>query len=293
MSLAAEMTETNPNIPGQNETAAKSASGSSFYTAMRVLPPAERDAMFHIYAFCRAVDDIADGDDPTVASTKAARREALDKWRRDIAAVCEGKGPAKLAGLQAATLRFALRYDDFIAVIDGMQMDLDADIQAPDMATLDLYCDRVASAVGRLSVRVFGMPEDSGIALSHHLGRALQLTNVLRDVDEDAAINRLYLPAELLRKHGITATDPNAVVADPRIDGVARDLAVRAAEHFVAADRLLAAAPRRAARAPRLMRDVYKVYLDRLLVRGWAGPRPKVRIAKPHLLWIVLKAFLF
>ena len=89
------------------------------------------------------------------------------------------------------------------------------DIRAPDLATLDLYCDRVASAVGRLSVRVFGMAEDAGMALAHHLGRALQLTNILRDLDEDAGIGRLYLPQEALREAGITTTDPDDRAREP------------------------------------------------------------------------------
>jgi phytoene/squalene synthetase len=90
-----------------------------------------------------------------------------------------------------------------------MEMDVPQDIRAPDMATLDLYCDRVASAVGRLSVRVFGLPEEDGILLAHHLGRALQLTNILRDLDEDAGLGRLYLPREMLLHAGITSNDPS------------------------------------------------------------------------------------
>src|SRR5262249_56771889 len=115
---------------------------------------------------------------------------------------------------------FGLRREDFHAVIDGMDMDVIADIRAPDDATLEAYCDRVASAVGRLSVRVFGMEEDDGIALAHHLGRALQLTNILRDLDEDAEIGRLYLPAEELHKAAIESTDPRTVLASPRLTEV-------------------------------------------------------------------------
>ena len=97
-----------------------------------------------------------------------------------------------------------------------MEMDVPQDIRAPDLATLDLYCDRVASAVGRLSVRVFGLAEADGILLAHHLGRALQLTNILRDIDEDAGLGRLYLPREGLLHAGITSDDPQKVIAEPR-----------------------------------------------------------------------------
>ena len=110
--------------------------------------------------------------------------------------------------------RFALDRADFHAVIDGMAMDVAGDIRWPDAATLDLYCDRVASAVGRLSVRIFGMEEAIGIDLAHHLGRALQLTNILRDIDEDAAIGRVYLPREAIDAAGIAVGEPLTVVAD-------------------------------------------------------------------------------
>ena len=158
------------------------AAGSSFYLAMRILPRARREAMYAIYAFCRAVDDVADGD-----ATRNERLAALQRWRDDIDRLY-GSAPTGAAPLRAAVRQFALRREDFHAVIDGMAMDAAADIRAPDWATLDLYCDRVASAVGRLSTRIFGLDDEPGLALAHHLGRALQLTNILRDLDEDAAL---------------------------------------------------------------------------------------------------------
>src|SRR6478736_6659875 len=187
-----------------------SASGSSFYAAMRILPREQREAMFQIYSFCRQVDDIADSDGP-----RAERLAALQQWRDDIDALYRGEPPARLKDYVASVKSFGLKREDFLAIVDGMEMDVPADIRAPDMATLDLYCDRVASAVGRLSVRVFGLGEEDGIALAHHLGRALQLTNILRDIDEDAGLGRLYLPREGLLLAGITATDPRRVISDP------------------------------------------------------------------------------
>src|SRR6202040_98447 len=110
---------------------------------------------------------------------------------------------------------------------------------APDLATLDLYCDRVASAVGRLSVRVFGLARDDGTLLAHHLGRALQLTNILRDVDEDADLGRLYLPLEGLLHAGITSTDPLKVIADPALPKVCWPLAERTETHFGKSDEVM------------------------------------------------------
>ena len=184
--------------------------------------------MFEIYAFCRAVDDIADDPGPRDAPARA-----LQQWRSDIDAVYAGAPPPHLAGLAQAVRAFDLQREDFLAVIDGMEMDVVADIRAPDRATLDLYCDRVACAVGRLSVRVFGMEQRAGLALAHHLGRALQLTNILRDLDEDAALGRLYLPREALQAAGITATDPAAVLAHPALGkACARNRRSRARAEF-------------------------------------------------------------
>src|SRR6266404_9539309 len=203
-----------------------SASGSSFYAAMRILPREQREAMFQIYSFCRQVDDIADSFGP-----RDERLAALQVWRDDIDALYQGHPPARLQDYVASVKTFGLKREDFLAVVDGMEMDVPQDIRAPDIATLDLYCDRVASAVGRLSVRVFGLAEDDGIMLAHHLGRALQLTNILRDVDEDADIGRLYLPLEGLLHAGITSAEPLKVVSDPALPKVCAQLADRARAH--------------------------------------------------------------
>src|SRR5215831_9146883 len=193
---------------------------------MRVLPRAQREAMFEIYSFCRQVDDIADSSGP-----RAERRAALDRWRADIDALYAGRPVGRTRGMAQAVAAFGLKREDFHAIIDGMEMDVVADVRAPDEATLDRYCDRVASAVGRLSVRVFGMDERDGIALAHHLGRALQLTNILRDLDEDAAFGRLYLPADALRAAGISTTEPAAVLASPGLAQVCASLVARARRH--------------------------------------------------------------
>jgi squalene synthase HpnD len=272
------------SVASPDTAAAQRASGSSFYTAMRILPRAQRDAMFEIYSFCRQVDDIADSRGP-----REERRRALDRWRADIDAIYGGKPPPNVAGLAQAAREFALAREDFLAIIDGMEMDVVADIRAPDNALLDTYCDRVASAVGRLSVRVFGMDKASGVALAHNLGRALQLTNILRDLDEDATFGRLYLPAEGLRAAGITATEPVAVLASPALGEVCGPLAERARGYFAEADRIMAQSPRRAVRAPRIMAEAYRLILDHLTARGWSSPRQPVRIPKARLLWIIMR----
>src|SRR6201995_5388771 len=226
----------------------KKASGSSFYIAMRLMPAEERDAMFAIYAFCRKVDDIADDG----VGTRSQRHEKLEQWRQDLRALYAGIAAPQVRFLAPAVAHYGLRLEDFLTVLDGMDMDVAEDIVAPDAATLDLYCERVASAVGRLSIKVFGMEEGPGFELAHHLGRALQLTNILRDIDEDAAIGRLYLPREYLREAGIASLDPKEVIAKPRIDLVCTAGARDAHAYYEGAAAVLAKRPKGRLATPRL-----------------------------------------
>jgi presqualene diphosphate synthase len=260
------------------------ASGSTFYAAMRIMPRAQREAMFEIYSFCRAVDDIADEAGPS-----DGRTERLDKWRADIDALYAGTAPPHLRALGSAVRTFNLQREDFLAVIDGMEMDVVSTVRAPDLATLDLYCDRVASAVGRLSVRVFGMEKEAGIGLAHHLGRALQLTNILRDLDEDAGIGRLYLPLEALREAGITTTDPIEVLAHPEIGRACAPVVALAERHFAESDAIMARSSRRTVRTPRIMAAAYRLILAQTNARGWMAPRTKVSLPRWQLLLILLR----
>ena len=265
------------------------AAKSSFYWAMRLMPAAQRQAMFEIYSFCRSVDDIADD-----GGAREAARARLDRWRADLAALYAGAAPARLKDLAQAVATFGMRHEDFLAVIDGMEMDVERTVGAgaTDWATLDLYCDRVASAVGRLSVRVFGMNEADGIALSQHLGRALQLTNILRDLDEDAEIDRLYLPLEALHHAGIAATDAKTVVGDAKVEEACLVVASVAQAHFEAAQQIFDRTPRRARRTPRIMGEAYRYILARLYARGWAAPRVPLKLGKLKLVLIVARCFL-
>ena len=240
------------------------AAHSSFYMAMRILPAPQREAMFALYGFCRAVDDIADERGPATAAQRLAE---LERWRADVAAMFAGHARRRVSPPSIRPSRdFDLKQKDFDAVIDGMAMDAAEDIRAPDWATLDLYCDRVASAVGRLSVRIFGLAPEPGEALAHHLGRALQLTNILRDIDEDAAVGRLYLPREALAAAGVTTDEPLKAAADPKLARACAEVAARARAHFEKANSIMAAAPRAAVRAPRS--DGRRIRLD---------PRPDAR----------------
>jgi presqualene diphosphate synthase len=266
------------------DVARQRARKSSFYRAMAILPREKRDAMFEIYSFCRAVDDIADeGGD------KSTRMAGLESWRRAIEALYDGGHAGLAEGLVTPLRAFSFAREDFLAVIDGMEMDVESDIVAPDAATLDLYCDRVASAVGRLSVRVFGLPEAEGIALAHHLGRALQLTNILRDIDEDAAIGRLYLPRENLAAAGISDPTPEKVAALDDLDTVCLPLLQKAKQHFIEADAIMAGQPREKIRAPKIMSLAYGAIWRKLAARGFAKPREKIGTPKLALAVAILR----
>ncbi len=260
------------------------ASGSSFYMAMRILPSAQRQAMFAIYAFCRQVDDVADSAGP-----RDQRLAELAAWRTDIKALYGGAPTGRTRDLAEPVRNYGLDQADFLAVIDGMEMDVVNNIRAPTWSKLDLYCDRVASAVGRLSVKIFGLGGKPGRELAYHLGRALQLTNILRDLDEDAAAGRLYLPQEALAEAGIDAVDPSTVLASPSLDRACAKVIEAARGHFDKANEIMSAAPRRAARAPRIMGEVYRLILEHMARRGFAPPRHPIRIGRPRLLWIIIR----
>jgi phytoene synthase len=259
-------------------------SGTSFYHGMRVLPPERRAAMYAIYAFCRRVDDIA--DEP---GAFAAKLPQLAAWRARVAGLyCGAADDAETRVLRAAVQRFGLREADFLAVIDGMQMDAEQVIVAPDLATLDLYCDRVAAAVGRLSVRAFGDASPAADEVAHALGRALQLTNILRDVAEDAARGRLYLPGEYLAEAGVPA-DPAAALASPALPVVCARLAALAQQYFDAAAAAMRRCDRRAMRPARLMGAQYAAILSALRRRGWRQPATRLSLPAWRKLWIVLR----
>jgi phytoene synthase len=241
--------------------------------------------MYAVYAFCREVDDIADDAPP------AEKGPGLEAWRREIAGLYEGGRPRHLVAraLAEPIARYDLHREDFLAIIDGMAMDAAADIRAPSLAELDLYCDRVASAVGRLSVRIFGDYVPTADRVAHHLGRALQLTNILRDLAEDGARGRLYLPRDLLDRHGIPGNDPASVLVAPALPLVCRDLAALARDHYSEAAAAMRRCSRRAMRPARVMGAVYRATLDRLAAAGWRDLSDRGSLSKGKKMWLILR----
>jgi phytoene synthase len=170
-----------------------------------------------------------------------------------------------------------------------MEMDAREVICAPDLATLDLYCARVAGAVGHLSVHVFGDESNAAHAVAESLGRALQLTNILRDLDEDARRGRLYLPREILYRHGIRSTDPLAVLQHPALPAVCREVAAIAEGRFEESMRMMARCSRRAMRPAAVMAALYHATLAALLRSEWRDPTARLSLSTSHKLWLVLR----
>lgn len=251
--------------------------GTSFALGMRILPRERRLAMYGIYAFCRAVDDIADGIDSVERKT-----DELDRWRRKIDRMIQGEAQCPVTLILAeAHQRFRLPRGELHAVIDGMAMDLDPAMFAPSEIDLMLYCRRVAGAVGLLSLPVFGAHDPEAPAFAIALGNALQLTNILRDIGEDGERARLYLPREKLAAAGIDITSGIApILTHPRLGEVCAALAAEAQRWFDEADRLLLDCDRSSLRPALLMGGVYAHTLALLNRRGWSRPAERLHISK-------------
>ena len=264
------------------------SSGTSFYWAMRLLPREKREAMFAVYAFCREVDDIADGP-----GSDAARSESLTAWHKEIEALYDGRPQGMIArALVGPVARFGLRRNDFIEIIRGVEMDARGTMRVPAMNELELYCSRVAGAVGLLSVRVFGCDDPRADEFALAVGHALQLTNILRDVAEDAAVGRVYLPRETLEAAGIYTRDPEAVLVHPALPRACAELGRVARRRFDEARSILATMAtvnRRALRPAIIMMVVYSRLLDRLVRGGWHRLDPPVSLPRAEKMWIALR----
>ncbi len=246
-------------------TALVKKSGSSFYHGMKILPAARRDGMYAIYAFCRVVDDIADEEGRDFIT----KQSELNEWRGRIAAVYQGHADDPITrALLSVIANYHVLQEDFLAVIDGMEMDAGAPIIAPSLEELDLYCDRVASAVGRLSIRVFGDSSAKAAEVAYALGRGLQLTNILRDVGEDAGNGRLYLPRELLLAEDVPLT-PAGALASPNLPRVCTKIAAMAEQNFTRANEAMEFCDAKAMRPARLMAASYRPYLSILRKRDF------------------------
>ena len=269
------------------------ASGTSFYWGMRRLPTLKRSAMYAIYAFCREVDDIADG--PIGNGAEEYKRQVLGHWRAEIQLLFAGRARTMVGqALLPAIENFGLCQKDFGSVIAGMEMDAGNTVRIADIDELNLYCDRVASAVGRLSTKIFGLDPSIGAQLAASQGQALQLTNILRDVDEDAGRDRLYLPGDILAAHGMENTENlTDLLREPALSSVCELLAGVAERHFQKSLELMKSCDSDAVRPAVLMLQVYHRILKRLIWFGWKPPRRQISLTYMTKLWIMIRYGIF
>lgn len=260
-------------------------SSTSFLWGMRVLPAERRRAMYAIYAFCREVDDVADEPGET-----AEKKRRLGAWREEIARLYAGKPqwPTSRALLQPVR-RFDLPREAFLVVIDGVEMDAAPAVRMQTLDDLLSYCCKVAGAVGLLSIHAFSVPRDPGYQIAETLGNAVQITNILRDVKEDAAIERLYVPLELVQRHGVAEGSLSEVFTHPGFAAACAELAELARDYYARTDRLLAQLGWRQKRPIVMMMAVYRETLRRLEERGWSRLESPVRLTRARKLWLALR----
>ena len=261
-------------------------SGTSFLWGMKVLPKARRRAMYAIYTFCREVDDIA--DEPGEIREK---KRALADWRAEIDLLYDGQ-PSRLTTL--ALLEPVQCYDlpkqEFLYLIDGMESDTAPTVQINNVEELMVYCRKVAVSVAMLSIHTFGTPEHPAPQLARAVGNALQLTNILRDLRVDAEIQRLYLPHELLSKHGIVFKTPQEVLIHPNLTVVCNEIAEIAHRNYAEADRLIKVIGRKKMRPFVIMMAVYRENLALMEKRGWQNHDHEIQLSTARKILLALKS---
>ena len=274
----------------QHSHALTQKSASNLALAFILLPREKRDAMSALYAFCRAVDDVADED--SIPTEK--RRSQLISWREDIRRACENKTPQFILNqeFQPVIQQFKLPFALFDEIIKGCETDLDT-LRYENYDRLELYCYRVASAVGLLSIEIFGYKNPACHDYAIYLGKALQLTNILRDVKNDAARGRIYLPQDELKKFNVNEAEILESKYSDRYFALATSVATRAKGFYSLAQKSLPLEDRKAMVAAELMGSVYWQLLQKL-ERGRFdvfGAQP-LKLSKPHKLALILQSWL-
>lgn len=261
-------------------------SGTSFYYAFLFLPTQKRQAIHALYAFCREVDDVVDEcEDPAVAVAK------LSWWRQEVA-LLEHDQPTHpvMIALKEMRQHFDLPLEYFNEIIDGMAMDLEYS-RYPDFKSLSLYCYRVAGVVGLLSAEIFGVTDRKTLRYATELGTALQLTNIIRDVGEDARRGRIYIPVDELQQFNVPATDIMNARETPAFKALMAFQAERAQGYYTSALEILPMADRSAQRPGLIMAAVYRTLLDEITKDGFQVLKQKTALPPLRKLWIALKTW--
>jgi len=262
-------------------------SGSSFYYSFKFLPKDKRRAITALYAFCREVDDLVDEcSDANVART------TLNWWRTQVAEIYGGKPQHPVCQALVPVVRqFSLSQEHLLEIIDGMEMDLEQARYA-DFKSLQLYCYRVASVVGLLAAEIFGYTDRKTQKYAHDLGIAFQLTNIIRDVGEDARRNRIYLPMDELQQFGVTAAE---ILNSKETENFQKLMAFqieRAQRYYKQALDQLPAVDRKSQRTGLIMAAIYQATLQEVVASGCHVLRERVSLGTGYKLWLAFKAWL-
>ncbi len=261
-------------------------SGSSFYYSFLFLPPERRRAITALYAFCREVDDAVDEpSDPAVARAKLAW------WRDEVVRLFRGAPQHPVSQALAPAVRdFGVSESGLSEIMDGMEMDL-AQSRYLDYAGLRLYCHRVAGVVGTLAAGIFGYADPKTLDYAERLGIAFQLTNIIRDVGEDARKNRIYLPMDEMQRFGVTAADVLGGRETDAFRSLMEFQGERARRTYAEALALLPREDRRAQRPGLVMAAIYRALLDEIARDGYRVLRQRVALTPIRKLWIAWRTW--
>lgn len=260
------------------------ASGSSFFLPMLLLPPARREAMLALYAFCRETDDVADEIEDSERSGAL-----LKAWAQEIEFLYEGNATHPVCKALVEPVReYSLKKQYFLDILEGFDMDRSGVMVRPTLEQLERYCYCVASCVGLLSVSIFGYKSPNIPNFALHLGHAFQLTNILRDVAEDADRGRIYLPKELLLKYKLEEVQPENLVSTPGIELVCAEMGTMARNHFDEASKSLPREERANMRPALLMRCIYEAYFTRIEANDFRVDKPYKRLGTFTKLALIL-----
>ncbi len=279
------MTPMEPNQYCQDKAA---ASGSSFYYSFRFLPLEKRQAITAFYAFCREVDDVVD----ECSDTQLAARK-LDWWREEVNALYQGTPHHPVTqALAPAIKRYEIPAEALQEIITGMEMDL-TEMRYADFASLEVYCHRVAGVVGEVSARIFGYSRSDTLRYAALLGRAFQLTNIIRDVGEDARRNRIYLPMNELERFQVPAGDLLAARSSPNFQALMEYQYQRAQDTYTQAFALLPKADRKAQKTGLVMATIYRSLLDEIRNDGYPVLTHRTRLTPLRKLWLAWRTWVF
>jgi phytoene synthase len=260
-----------------------------------MLPPARRNAIVAVWDFCRAVDDAVDeaapeGTGPLTSDARARATSELGQWRAEIARCFDDREPTTPQGraLKPFVEMFSLPRDPFDDLIDGVEMDLHRD-RYQTFDELVEYCRRVASAVGLICIDIFGCQSARARTSAVDLGLALQLTNIVRDIDDDQKRGRVYLPQEDMRRYGVTDADLAAGVVTPQVKALLAFECARARDYFSRAAQALPPDESRRLIAAEIMGAIYAEILTRIERRDYDVFSTRIRVPRPARAWIALK----